>query len=163
MKFLFFLLTMALVVWVQLTVNYFGGAIGLSANVVLIAALYFGLSRGPMTGVCLGFVWGLLIDASSLGLIGLNAFLFASAGYMAGLLRRQLDGHKAWTQTIFTLGVSMLFVVLFFVFDRLFAVGVHSFSSSLLVQPLLNAILAPVIFWVIFHWAQLWNMLPRER
>ena len=68
---LFYVLTLSLIFWVQAAGNYFAGVSGVSANVVLITAIYFGLSRGPMAGQMLGFFLGLLIDASSLGLLGL--------------------------------------------------------------------------------------------
>ena len=42
-----------------------------------------------LTGESVGFIWGLLIDASSLGLLGLHAVLYALAGYAAGMFRRQ--------------------------------------------------------------------------
>ena len=75
----------------------------MSADVILVVVLYFGLSRGPMTGELLGFFWGLLTDASSLGLMGMHALLYSAAGYLAVMLRRQLDENKVWTQAIFTL------------------------------------------------------------
>src|SRR4051812_27685568 len=101
---IFYVLTLLGVLWIQMAGNYFTGPSGLSANPVLIVVLYFGLSRGPLAGELLGFLWGLLVDASSLGLLGQHAILYAGAGFFAGALRRQLDEKKAWTQAIFSLG-----------------------------------------------------------
>ena len=162
-KAIFYLLTTAGVLWIQMAGDYFVGASGFSANVVLVIVLYFGLSRGPMTGVVLGLIWGLLVDASGLGLIGLHALLFAASGYLAGMLRRQLDEKKIWTQAIFSTGVSGAFVLFYFVLDRLFSIGAHPFSVSMLAQPLINGAVAPLLFWLMLRWGQLWNMLPQER
>jgi rod shape-determining protein MreD len=159
---LFYLTTLFLILWAQIGGNYFAGTAGMSVNVILMVVLYFGLTRGPIPGVFLGFVWGLLIDASSLGLIGLNALLYAAAGYFSGMLRRQLDEDKVWTQTIFSLAISILYVGLNFILERLFAPATHPFSGSVLAQPFINAVVAPVLFWLMQRWSQLWSYLPAE-
>ena len=159
---LFYIITLLAVLWIQMVTNYFSGASGLSANVVLIVVLYFGLSRGPLAGETMGFFWGLLIDASSLGLLGLHAVLYAGAGFLAGVLRRQLDENKVWTQTIFTLGISFIYVILFFVLDRVFSMSPHPLSLSMAAQPFVNAVVAPVFFWLMQRWSELWDLLPLE-
>src|SRR5437762_7111568 len=76
---LFYLMTLLGVLWLQMAGNYFAGSSGFSVDAILIVVLYFGLSRGPLAGEMLGFAWGLLMDASGLGLIGLHAFLYAGS------------------------------------------------------------------------------------
>jgi rod shape-determining protein MreD len=158
----YFLLTLVLVFWLQMFGNYFGGATGFSANAVLVVVIYFGLSRGPLAGELLGFTWGLMVDASTLGLLGLHAVLFAGAGFLSGMLRRQLDEDKAWTQTIFTLAVSFLYVFLYFILDRIFAIGAHPMSWSMLAEPLINALIAPLLFWLMQRWSLAWDMAREE-
>src|ERR1017187_3183741 len=119
----YFVLSLWLILWLQLVGNYYVAEAGLSANIILVVVLYFGLTRGPLMAELLGFVWGLLIDASSLGLMGMHALLYSLAGHLAGLLRRQLDETKAWTQAIFTLAISLLYLVFYFGLDRLFSYG----------------------------------------
>ena len=159
---IFYLLTVVGVLWIQMAGNYFIGAPGLSANVVLVVVLYFGLARGPMTGELLGFLWGLLVDASSLGLVGLNALLYAGADYLAGMFRRQLDEKKLWTQAILSKGVSLLYVFCYFVIDRIFSPGPRPISWSIFAQPLSNGVVAPLFFWLMQRWGQLWDRLPQE-
>jgi rod shape-determining protein MreD len=159
---LYYLLTLIGVFWVQGAINNFVGTSGFSINVVLVAVLYFGLSRGPMVGELLGFFWGLLVDASSLGLMGLHALLFTSGGYCGGMLRRQLDENKAWTQMIFSFGVSLLYVLVYLLLERVFAVESRPPSWSIAAQPLINAAAAPFVFWVMQRWSQFWDMAPVE-
>jgi rod shape-determining protein MreD len=161
-KTLYYISTLLVVLWIQMASDYFVGASGLSSNVVLIVVLYFGLATGPLVGESLGFIWGLLVDASSLGLIGLHALLYAAVGYLAGMLRRQLDQDKVWTQSIFTLIVSTLYLVLYLLMDRMFAMGTRPLSWAIGVQPLSNGIIAPVVFWLMQRWARLWDYLPQE-
>jgi rod shape-determining protein MreD len=161
-KTLFFLITLVLVTWVQLAGNLFMGTSGLGANFVLVIVLYMGLAKGPLAGEMMGFFWGLLVDASSLGLMGLHAVLYAAVGFLAGMLRRQLDENKVWTQTIFTLIVSVFYGVFYFTLDRIFSPGPHPVSWGLLLQPFINSLVAPIVFWVMRRWSQLWDFIPQE-
>ena len=161
-KTLYYVLTLVLVLWVQMAGDFFIGSTGISSNVVLIGVLFYGLSRGPLVGELMGFFWGLLIDASGLGLMGLHALLYASSGYLAGMLRRQLDQDKVWTQAIFTLMISILYVICYLILDRLFSLGPHPVSWAMAVQPLSNGVIAPLIFWLMQRWTQLWDYAPQE-
>jgi rod shape-determining protein MreD len=158
----FYLLTIFLVLWVQAAANLFAGSTGFSINTVLIAVLYFGLTRGAVSGAVLGFLWGLLFDASMLGLLGLHAFIFTTAGFFAGMLRRQLDEDKFWTQSIFTFAVSLFYICGYFIIDRIFSFGTHRFSWSIAVQPFINGLLAPLFFWGLTRWSQVWDMAPQD-
>src|SRR6266481_4483731 len=89
--------TVWLFLWLQVVSNHFLGGTLVSVQWILMAVLHFGLVRGPWVGESIGFVWGLLVDASSLGLLGIHATLYALAGYAAGMFRRQLDSSKIWT------------------------------------------------------------------
>jgi rod shape-determining protein MreD len=108
-KFLYYSVTLMGVLWLQILCNHFLGGSWFSINGVLVAVLFFGLSRGPLVGQLMGFAWGLLMDASSLGMMGLHTLIYAVAGYSAGLLRRQLDEAKAWTQAIFSFAGTLIY------------------------------------------------------
>jgi rod shape-determining protein MreD len=159
---IFYLLTVALVFWVQAAANYFAGVSGVSGNVILVATIYFGLARGPMSGQLLGFFWGLLIDASTLGLMGQNALLYAAAGFLAGMLRRQLDEDKGWTQVIFSFAASLLYILVHLTLEKMFAPAPRPPSWSMGVQPFINAMLAPIVFWMMRVWSQFWDLWPQE-
>ena len=160
-KVLFYFLTLWMVLWAQILSNYFGEPV-LSINVVLIAVLYVGLSRGPLAGEALGFLWGLLVDVSFFGLLGLNAFLYAAAGYLAGMLRRQLDETKMWTQALFSFAASAAYLFFAYVLDRLFSSGARSLSWGILAQPVGNALMAPLLFRAMRAWSNLWHLSPEE-
>ncbi|MFA5974990.1 MAG: rod shape-determining protein MreD [Elusimicrobiota bacterium] len=161
-RFLFYVLTIWLVLWAQVLHNHYLGGSRFSVDLILIVVLYFGLLRGPVTGQVMGFVWGLLIDASSLGVMGLHGLLYALAGYGAGMLRRQLDESKAFTQVILTFAVSVCYTGLYLVLDHLFATTTRSMGWQLAVQPLVNAFLAPIFFWSVHAWVELWQLFPAE-
>lgn len=155
--FFFYSITIVLILWIQVVNDHYTGGLGFSANLVLVAVLSFGLSRGPLVGELLGFVWGLLVDAASLGFIGIHALLYTLAGYMAGVLKRQLDESKMGAQSLFTLGISILYMGFSYGLQRLFSYGIRPISWAIVAQPLSNAILAPILFWGLNSWSQLWD------
>jgi rod shape-determining protein MreD len=59
---------------------------GVTPDVPLIIAVLVALRRGPETGCVVGFAAGLLQDAASGGLLGVQALTKALAGFATGLL-----------------------------------------------------------------------------
>lgn len=162
-KFIFYGVTAWLILWTQVFINHFLGGSWVSINLVLDSVLYFGLIRGPLTGQFLGLVWGLLIDASSLGLMGMHMLLYAVGGYTAGMLRRQLDADKPWTQAIFCLTVSIFYLLFYFIIDRLLSGADQPIDWKIATQPFFNAVAAPMIFWAMGRWEEAWHMTVEER
>jgi len=161
-RFLFYVLTIWMILWLQILYNHYFGGSRFSVYLVLIVVLYFGLLRGPLVGQLLGFVWGLLTDASSLGLLGIHVFLYALAGYAAGMLRRQLDETKTVTQATFTFAVTIGYIGLYMALDHLFTSTERPVTWQLAMQPFVNALLAPAIFWFMRQWSDLWQLFPVE-
>jgi rod shape-determining protein MreD len=162
-QFIFYTCTLWLILWSQIFNNHFLGGSWFSPNLVLIAVLYFGLARGPLVGELVGLLWGLLIDASSLGLMGIHMLLYTLAGYIGGILRRQLDETKVWTQTVLCFSVSIFYFTLYTVLDRLLSGMGRPLDWKTTTQPLMNALLAPVLFWLLGQWDRIWDILPKER
>ena len=159
---LYYIVTLWIVIWGQVVSNHFLGGTLFSVQWILIAVLRFGLARGPWVGEWVGFTWGFLVDASSLGLLGIHAILYALAGYAAGMLRRQLDSSKMWTQAIFSWMVSTAYFALYWVLERFFSVNEGSFQWAFLTVPLINAVFAPLVFRALDRWSEAWDMQPVE-
>ena len=160
---LYYFLTLWIFLWLQVVSNHFLGGTVFSIQWILLAVLHFGLARGPWIGESLGFIWGLFIDASSLGLLGLHAVLYALAGFAAGMYRRQLNISKLWTQTIFSWMATVVYFALYLVMTRFLSTGEEPFQWGILTGPVMNAICAPVVFSALDYWARLWEMVPEER
>jgi len=161
-KALYFFFTVWILVWGQVVSDHFLGGTLFAVQWVLIAVLHFGLTRGPWSGECMGFTWGILIDASSLGLLGIHAILYSLAGYAAGMFRRQLDASKMWTQAIFSWMVSMIYFALYLVVERFFSVNEGTFQWAFLTVPVMNAVFAPLVFGALDFWMEVWDMTPVE-
>ena len=59
-------------------------------DLFLVTAVAFGVVRGRMTGMLTGTVGGLVQDAFSGGLLGLNGLSKTTVGYLAGIVSRWL-------------------------------------------------------------------------
>ncbi len=162
-KVLYFALTVWILLWAQVVSNHFLGGTLFSIQWIFLAVLHFGLARGPWTGESMGFVWGLLLDASTLGFLGLHSMLFSLAGYAAGMFRRQLDASKLWTQTILSWMASLAYFTAYFLVTRLLSSSEESLRWAFLTVPLLNALAAPLVFYVLDFWAQVWDQDSAER
>jgi rod shape-determining protein MreD len=161
-KTLYVFFTIWILLWGQVVSNHFLGGTLFAVQWILIAVLHCGLVRGPWSGECVGFTLGMLVDASSFGLLGVHAILYSLAGYTAGMVRRQLDASKLWTQAIFSWMASVVYFALYLVVERFFSVNEGSFQWAFLTVPLMNAVCAPLVFLALDYWSQLWDMTPVE-
>jgi len=159
----FYTSTIWLLLWAQIATNQLSAGTVLGIPWVLSTVLFFGLSRGPLVGQLMGLSLGLLLDASVLGLFGLNAFLLALTGYASGMLRRQVDGVKPWTQFILTGVTAVLFVCAFAGLDHMFSRSPRPLGWGHLLHPILQALLAPLIFLLMKRWVEFWGVYRWEQ
>jgi rod shape-determining protein MreD len=68
----------------QVTVVSSLDVLGGTADVFLVTLVSLALIRGSIVGAGAGFGGGLLVDAATLGTLGVNALLLTVAGYWAG-------------------------------------------------------------------------------
>jgi rod shape-determining protein MreD len=161
-KAVYYLLTLWIFLWGQVVSNHVLGGTLFSVQWILLAILHTGLARGPWTGELIGFIWGLLMDSSSLGLLGLHAMLGTLAGYAAGMFRRQLDSSKVWTQAIFSWMVSVVYFGLYGIVTKFFSLNEGPFQWALLTVPIANALAAPIVFRLLEIWTEAWGITPME-
>ena len=118
---------------------------GLSPQVLLILTVVLASRQGSNPGMCYGFLWGLFLDAMRPRLFGANAFALMLAGYVAGVLRRQIDLTDVvplfLVVFLATWGYFLIQGLLALVFAKAFLwVGWGPF----LADPFYNCLLAPV-------------------
>lgn len=69
----------------QTTVFHHIALAGMVPNLILIAVVAYGYMRGKPEGMYVGFASGILIDLLYSDLIGMNAILYVTIGYIAGI------------------------------------------------------------------------------
>ncbi len=136
---LLFIGAMFLQWWWNTHLAYWGAAPQiLLALTVLVAA-----RRGPVVAMFVGWAWGLYSDTLRADLFGANALLYTLAGYIAGVVRRQMDlragGPLAATVFLISWGYAFAIGGLGYVFAKsFFWVGWPTFIAA----PFLNAAVA---------------------
>jgi len=161
--FLFFITTLFLGLAFQLFINQCIFLPGQSWSILLIAVIYLGLRRGGTVAQWMGWGWGLLWDGAMMGHLGSHSLFFTLVGFAAGYLRRHLDQTKIWAQSV----SAGIVVFLYQLFDSL---GGHLFGTNapstpwvlFLLNPLLNALIAPLVVWGLHLWVQVWDLFPNE-
>jgi rod shape-determining protein MreD len=120
---------------------------GLSPHVLLLLTLGAASAAGPVPGLCLGFAWGLALDALSGHVFGGNALGLTLVAYAVGMLRRQMDVASPPSQAVVSAAVWPLYALFYGligqVFERRF---LWPGWPPFLLDPLYTALLAPFAF-----------------
>ena len=152
-------LRIALVVFVaavaQLSVvsslHVFGGA----PDLLLVALVCVALLHGPVVGAVAGFAGGLIVDAGTLGTLGVTALLLTLAGYIAGrygeTTGRDRPQAPYLSVAVGTIGVGFASFVLHFLLGEEIAAR-YALVSTLLPTLVLNVLLTLVV-WPLTRWA----------
>lgn len=133
-----------------------------SPQLVLLAVLALAVRGRTNLAQTLGFFWGLALDVYGLGLFGSQALLLVLVGHVASRLSRQLNGEKLVTQEALAFFGSLFFGVGLAMVDHIFRAPSHVSTMSVsvfLLNILMNAVAAPLVFWVMDRWTHFWAML----
>jgi rod shape-determining protein MreD len=158
-------LTFAIGWTAQVLLFHFHFPAGASPHWLLLTVLAFGGLGMTDMAQTLGFFWGLSLDVYGMSLFGTQGLLLAVAGFTAGRFSKQLNADKLATQeTLAFLGTAWVWIC-FPLFDHIFRRA--GFARDLtagqaIMEFLLNAAIAPVVFWLVARWVEFWKRLLGE-
>jgi rod shape-determining protein MreD len=135
-------IAMLLVCVIQTSPLFFAVDAGSHVDLTLLVVVYFSLFWGGQRALCLGFVTGLLQDALSSELLGLNALSKSLTAFVIYMLCRNVQTGSLMAQGLFT-SVAILVDTL----ARLTMMGVlqsHTFTLPTVLRTLLQQILLGV-------------------
>lgn len=120
---------------------------GLAPQLLLVLCAALASERGAPVAQSYGFFWGLCLDAAEPRLFGAHALGLTLAGYLVGVVRRQMDVAGPAPQLVLAVAVSWLYYLLLasagLLFEgRAFWVGWKVFWLG----PAFNAAVAPAGF-----------------
>lgn len=120
---------------------------GLAPSLTLILTVAVASREGPAAGQLYGFFWGLFLDVLGTHVFGAGALALTLAGYLVGMLRRQMDVSSPLSQCMVVGTVSLVFHAFVgltgLVFERQFLwVGWKVFFLG----TLYNCLIAPFLF-----------------
>ncbi len=133
----------------QTTVIKYIAIFGVKPDLLLIIVVYLGFKRGSLTGEISGFFGGLLEDAFTGNLIGINALAKTIIGYIAGLAKGKLAFENIITQVAITFLATLIGVIVSFFATVIFASYIPSFVGTIkyaVIASFYNGILAIFIF-----------------
>jgi rod shape-determining protein MreD len=84
--------------FVQVALGRWLAIAGVVPDLVLVAAVLLGLSRGPVTGTVIGFLGGFYQDLYDPSYLGLHSLVKTLAGFAAGIAGERLRKEQPLTQ-----------------------------------------------------------------
>ena len=122
-----------------------------------IFIIFFALRKGPMFGLWIGFVGGLLTDAALGGeigdtgvvfyKIGLHSLVFSVMGYLTGKFARSAFNENYLSVTIYVMMFTLVSRILIYLVYSLFF---HSnLNYSFISSSLYNGVIGPVSFFIL--------------
>jgi len=139
----FYLIAVMVASVIQTSPLFFAVDAGLHVDMTLFVVVYFSLFWGGQRALCLGFVTGLLQDALSSELLGLNALSKSLTAFVVYMLCRNVQTGSLIAQGLFT-SVAVLLDTL----TRLTMMGVlqsHTFTLSIVLSTLVQQLLLGIL------------------
>lgn len=148
-KIIIYFLAFFVVVSMHLVANTYFAPYGLAPNIALLVVIFLAVSRGSRVGMWAGFLFGVVLDVLISDMFGSRATAFTIIGYSAGLLSGEWDDSHTINQMVIVLLCSLAYLLLLVVEYAIFSVTNAGLllNHITLLQPVYNALVAPVIFW----------------
>lgn len=118
-------------------------------DIALLILVYVSYVNGRMTGQLTGFIGGLLQDFISLSPLGLNMFMRALIGYIAGMLKGAFFLDAVFLPMALSAGATLLKAAVLFALNILFegTIPASRFDAPVFwIELGLNTVLAPFLF-----------------
>ena len=141
-----------ILVILQSTLLYFTVSRVVIPDFALIIVAFFGARRGMQEGQILGFFNGLAEDFITASFPGFNALIKTIIGFLSGTIKNKMLFDPVIFPSLFILFVTLLKGVLAAVIAYLFFPEGYFpavFSSSFLLEIVLNSLFAPLIYLIL--------------
>lgn len=162
MRFAYVISTLVIGVIIQIALTHYLSLYDAAPQVLLLLTAAHGFMFGPIMGEVLGFSWGLMSDASGTRLFGLNTFLLALAGYIAGKLRRRVASERQAPQLVISVILTTYYAIGMSQLYGLFDEAGHRFSLlHFILEIIYNGLFVSILFYLTERWIELWR-IPEE-
>lgn len=116
---------LALALLLHLTILDHIKVFGVKPDLMLIPVIFFGLFLGREMGLEAGLAAGLLKDLFALDFFGINAFIFAVTGFLAGILGAQFSRESRRTQVLLVILLTAFSMTLHFIVVSVFSKWIY--------------------------------------
>ena len=120
---------------------------GVAPNIVFLAALSVAIISRPPKAIAYCFFLGVYLDLLGSNLFGAYALTYTLMAYGVYIVKRNLDLVSPFSQVIAALSLTPV-IMLFYLALSLTLADINPLQlKTFLVEPFLNALLAPVVFY----------------
>ncbi|MBU1913339.1 MAG: hypothetical protein KKB22_07395 [Candidatus Omnitrophica bacterium] len=112
----------------------------LNINFLGLFAIFAGLKKGPIWGLCVGIFIGSLAEVLSSSVQGLNLMLYSGIGLAAGIIKQKIYYKEgARQEIIFSFFGMLCFYIAYFAFTR-------KIQTDVLFTIIFSAVVSPLLF-----------------
>ena len=152
---LLYLLTGLIHWWWTANLSFFGVA----PNILFVAALSAAIIARPAKAIAYCFFFGIYLDLLGSNLFGAYALTYTLMAYGVSMMKRHLDLVGPFSQVIAALALTLV-TMLFYQALSLTLAKINPLQlKAFLVEPFLNAILAPIAFYIFVQFKKRFHLL----
>jgi cell shape-determining protein MreD len=130
---------MMLFIWI-VVLGLLQSAAPLNINFLVLFAIFAGLKKGPLWGLCIGIFIGAFAEILSSQASGLNLMLYSGIGLLAGIIKQKIYYKEGVAmEFLFSFFGMLFFYLAYFAFTRTIQAGV-------LFAIVLSSIISPLLF-----------------
>ena len=112
----------------------------LNINFLGLFAIFAGLKKGPIWGLCVGIFIGSLSEVLSSSAQGLNLMLYSGIGLLAGIIKQKIYYKEgAGQEIIFSFFGMLCFYIAYFAFTR-------KIQTDALFTIIFSSLISPLLF-----------------
>ena len=129
---------MLLFIWI-IILGLLQSAASLNINFLALFAIFTGLKKGPLRGLCIGIFIGAFAEILSSQASGLNLMLYSGIGLLSGIIKQKIYYKEGLAmEFLFSFFGVLFFYLAYFAFTRTAQAGVlFTIIFSSLISPLL--------------------------
>ncbi len=129
---------MLLFIWI-IILGLLQSAAPLNINFLALFAIFAGLKKGPLWGLCIGIFIGAFTEILSSQASGLNLMLYSGIGLLSGIIKQKIYYKESIAmEFLFSFFGMLFFYLAYFAFTRTAQAGVlFTIIFSSLISPLL--------------------------
>ena len=130
---------MTLFLWIIIT-GLLQSTAQLNINFLGLFAIFAGLKKGPIWGLCVGIFIGSFSEVFSSSSQGLNLMLYSGIGLLAGIIKQKIYCREgAGQEIIFSFFGMLCFYTAYFAFTR-------TIQTSVLFTIIFSSLISPLLF-----------------
>lgn len=134
-------------------------------DLVLLVIVYVSFTNGSFTGSSTGFVAGFMVDFLSAAPVGLNSFIRSITGYLFGKCAGAFNPDRVLIPALMGCAATVLKVIQISLLSFFFGDQILNYQLSehlFWLELALNTLAAPVVFWLMGQFPNLYNDRPRN-